>query len=143
MAKIVDPQQKALEVLSKTLADLSPKPLRGTTPKSGFFNSSAKYTPAAEKLALDLGWIEPTGESVVRSGKRKELYHITLPGIQAAIEQSEPAQLLRAMQNSIPAWKCVWHKSFMIWRRRTSNSYNISNPETSKWCNASSPFLIS
>lgn len=100
MAKAVDPQQKVLEILAKTLADLSPKPLRGTTPKSSFFNSNEKYTPAAEKLALDLGWIEPTGEFIGKSGKQKELYQITLAGIRAAMEQSEPAQLLHAMQIS-------------------------------------------
>jgi hypothetical protein len=94
MAKVT-PEQQAIQALSQALADPAPKILFGSAKKAGIFSGSSQPIKNAAQLCLQQGWLEPTGEFEGAGKSRKEKYRVTSAGAQAAIERSEPVQLLR------------------------------------------------
>ena len=94
MAKVT-PEQQAIQALTQALADPTPKVLFGSAKKPGMFAGSSQPIRKAAQLCLDEKWLEPTGEFDGKGKTRKETYRVTPAGAQAAIERSEPVDLLK------------------------------------------------
>jgi hypothetical protein len=96
-----DPQQLALQALSRALADPAAKVLYGSRKQPGIFASGAKAAKTAAQFCLDHGWLEPTDQFEGKGRSRKELYRLTPAGAQEALENSEPVTLLRGAADSL------------------------------------------
>ncbi len=91
------PRRMALDALAQALVDPSPKPVLGNAKYPGIFTGHIRDARSASAYAKERGWIELTGD-VVRIGQvEREVARITPAGMQAAIEQSESAQVLRGI----------------------------------------------
>jgi hypothetical protein len=91
----INSEQQAIQALAQALADPKPKVLFGSAKKPGIFNGSSQPIKKAAQLCLDEKWLMPTGEYDGTGRTRKETYRVTEVGAKAAIERSEPVQLLK------------------------------------------------
>jgi hypothetical protein len=94
--KVVDAGTVALEALARALTDAGPKLLFASTVAPGFFASS-KEEKLAAGIAVDKGWLVPTGEFVGKGKTKKEKYCLSADGVRAVLEGSETPQLLRGL----------------------------------------------
>ena len=93
--KVVDAGTVALEALARALTDAGPKLLIASKAAPGFFASSKEKVAAG--IAVDKGWLVPTGEFVGKGATKKEKYRLSADGVRAVLEGSETQQLLRGL----------------------------------------------
>ena len=91
------PQDVAVETLSRSLVDPTPRPLMGTRARPGIFVGSSQVVKAAAALCVENGWLAPTGEKQGKGKTAKDLYRITPAGIEYALQHSEALTLLREL----------------------------------------------
>lgn len=91
------PQDAAVEALSRSLVDPTPRPLMGTKARPGIFLGSSQAVKAAAALSVENGWVAPTGEKQGKGKTAKDLYRITPTGIEYALQHSEALTLLREL----------------------------------------------
>ncbi|MBY0527696.1 MAG: hypothetical protein K2R98_30135 [Gemmataceae bacterium] len=111
MAKAIDIQAVALEALAQAMADPAPKVLLGSAKAPGFFNGTRKPVKDAAKLCEERQWLLGTGEWIGKGASKKQTYRLSPAGIQAVLEQSESAALLRglskAMQEQVEVFRAL------------------------------------
>lgn len=96
MAK-ADPRPLALDALCRAVADPTAKVLYGSAKVAGIFKAGGASEKAAARLCLDKQWLEPTGAFLGKGASKKELHRITPAGIHEALENTEPAALVRSL----------------------------------------------
>ena len=101
MTKSVPISELALEALTSLLVDPTPKVLHGSKTVAGIFKGAGKNDKASAQFCLQNRWLEPTGQFAVKGRSRKELFRITVEGIQAVLNQSESATLLGSLKSGL------------------------------------------
>jgi len=91
------PQDAAVEALSRSLVDPTPRPLMGTRARPGIFLGSSQAVKAAAALSVENGWLALTGEKQGKGKTAKDLYRITPAGIEYALQHSEALTLLQEL----------------------------------------------
>ena len=101
MAKAVPTAELALAALAPLLVDPTPMVLHGSKSVAGIFKAAGQKDKAAAQLCLQNHWLEPTGQFTGKGRSRKEHFRITLQGVQAVLNQSESATLLRSLKSGL------------------------------------------
>lgn len=99
--KAPDPQALALQSLSAALADPGPKVLLGSAKVPGFFQGGTAPIKAAAKLCETQQWLIPIDDWHGKGASRKQKYRLSPAGVQAALQHSEPLDLLRGLSASV------------------------------------------
>jgi hypothetical protein len=99
--KAIDPQTDAINALTLTLADPSPKVLFGTAAMPGFFKGSSQAVKAAARLCEERQWLVATGEWVGKGANKKQKYRLTPAGIKAILENSSTTVLIQGLTTAV------------------------------------------
>jgi hypothetical protein len=96
-AKTSQAEKTALEALTAMVADPAPRVLHGSSKQPGVFPGASAALKAAARLCLDNGWLEPTGQFAGTGKSRKDLYRLTVAGLQAVTARGDPRAVLEGL----------------------------------------------
>jgi hypothetical protein len=96
-AKKTPAEKDAFDALTAMMTDPAPRVLHGSAKQPGVFQGTSTALKAAARVCLKNGWLEPTGQFAGTGKSRKDLYRITLAGLQAVTARGDQRSVLEGL----------------------------------------------